>query len=85
MLEESPFLILIVFVSFSVLVNVWNNASFPNYKSSLGWNKPQPNNAAPVSSSGAQRSSKPVATTATGPARAEAPVRRSGPKVPGGW
>ena len=26
---------------YSVLVNVWNNTSFPNYKSRLGWNNTQ--------------------------------------------
>ncbi|WPH00518.1 Hypothetical protein R9X50_00334700 [Acrodontium crateriforme] len=28
----------------NVLVNVWNNASLPNYKSRLGWNSTQANN-----------------------------------------
>ena len=28
----------------SVLVNVWNNAELPNYKSRLGWNSTQGSN-----------------------------------------
>ncbi|KAK4540332.1 hypothetical protein LTR36_009289 [Oleoguttula mirabilis] len=79
----------------NVLVNVWNNAAFPNYKSRLGWNtKPVDKKAS--SSSATARPSAPRAsssqskTQSSSAAHLSPPVQRGSQKrsaspVPGGW
>ncbi|QIW95979.1 hypothetical protein AMS68_001497 [Peltaster fructicola] len=68
----------------NILVNTWNNASFPAYKSRLGWNSSQGKLSPSVSPRpGASREN-------SDSARLKAPeqkssVRRAASPVPGGW
>ncbi|KAK4613809.1 hypothetical protein CLAFUW4_09025 [Fulvia fulva] len=75
----------------NVLVNVWNNAELPNYKSSLGWNSTQGKNGAstPKSGTSSPRPSGSRSNTgnASGAHVASGEQRRAAqsPSTPGGW
>jgi len=76
----------------NVLVNVWNNAELPNYKSRLGWNKTQANSkkqaprAAPAASSPAPSPARaPASGSNLAPASDASGRKRSTTPVPGGW
>lgn len=73
----------------SVLVNVWNNAAFPNYKSRL-WNTMPVEKKTGSSSAPPPRTSSLPKTTGSRTANLAPPVQRDSQKrsvspVPGGW
>ncbi|EME42663.1 hypothetical protein DOTSEDRAFT_73479 [Dothistroma septosporum NZE10] len=75
----------------NILVNVWNNAELPNYKSSLGWNSTQakPGAGTPISGTSSSQPSGPRSSTgnASGAHVASGEQRRNPPgaSTPGGW
>ncbi|KAK5126515.1 hypothetical protein LTR08_004681 [Meristemomyces frigidus] len=81
----------------SVLVNVWNKATFPAYKSRLGWNSSQTDKKKKAGSGATSRSepsqprpSRQATVAANGASNPAPPQQRgsqvqSGNAVPGGW
>jgi len=81
----------------NVIVNIWNNASLPNYKSRLGWNstqtpaRPASGRPAPSPKASSTSSTLPSASSAAKRQSALSPPphsssqKRSSSPVPGGW